>query len=78
MSNRIREIRIKRGMKLVELARLSNLSNGYISHLENGTRDNPSYHTMQKIAKALGKNLTDVFDLERGENESWIWNRKET
>lgn len=63
MSNRIKEIRIKKGMKLVELARLSNLSNGYISHLENGTRDNPSYKTMQKIAKVLGKDMSEIFEL---------------
>ncbi len=65
MSNRIKEIRIKKGMKLIELAELSNLSNGYISHLENGTRDNPSYKTMQKIAKVLNEDMTELFCLHK-------------
>ncbi len=63
MKNRIREIRIKKGMKLIELAELSNLSNGYISHLENGTRDNPSYKTMRKIADVLKEDMSVVFEL---------------
>lgn len=63
MKNRIKKIRIKKGIKLIELAELSNLSNGYISHLENGTRDNPSYKTMIKIAKALKEDVSEIFNL---------------
>lgn len=63
MKNRIKKIRIKKGIKLIELAELSNLSNGYISHLENGRRDNPSYKTMIKIAKALKEDVSEIFNL---------------
>lgn len=64
MKNRIKEIRKNKGIKLIELAELSNLSNGYISHLENGTRNNPSYKTMQKIANALKEDVSKVFEFE--------------
>lgn len=64
MKNRIKEIRLKKGIKLIELAELSNLSNGYISHLENGTRTNPSCKTMMKIAKVLNEDISKIFDLD--------------
>jgi len=59
--NRIKEFRKERGITLDELAELSNLSSGYISHLENGTRKNPSYSVMKKIAESLNKNIFEVF-----------------
>lgn len=65
MKNRIREIRINKGMKLTELAELSNLSRGYISHLESGTKDNPSYNTMVKISRALKETVSKVFETDK-------------
>lgn len=59
--NNIREIRTKKGMKLIELAELTGLSVGYISHLEIGSRKNPSYSVMKKIAKALNKEIFEIF-----------------
>lgn len=64
MNNKIREIREEKGIKLVELARKTNLSEGYISHLEKGDRENPTYNTMVKISKALGEKITKVFEIE--------------
>lgn len=37
------------------------ISVGHLSHLENGSRANPSKETMEKIAKALGRTVVDVF-----------------
>ena len=64
MKNNIKEFRILSGLSLVELAEKSGLSIGYISHLEIGSRKNPSYDTMNKIAKALNKDIGDVFENE--------------
>lgn len=64
MNNKIKEIREEKEIKLVELARRTNLSEGYISHLEKGGRENPTYNTMKKIAKALGEKITKVFEIE--------------
>lgn len=62
--NRIRQIREEQGMTQIELAKKSGLSVGYLSHLENGSRNNPSYKTMSSIAKALNKEIGEVFILD--------------
>lgn len=64
MNNNIRQIRIEKGMKLNELAKYTSLSVGYLSHLERGSRNNPSYKTMMKICDVLNKNLYEVFNKE--------------
>lgn len=59
--NRMKEIRKERGMTLEELSQKTGISVGYLSHLERGTRDNPTICIMDKIAYALGKSLLEVF-----------------
>lgn len=63
MENRIKEIREEEGIKQYELAEMSNLSEGYICHLEKGTRDNPSYKAMVKISRALKRKVQEVFNI---------------
>jgi transcriptional regulator with XRE-family HTH domain len=60
--NRIKHYRKQKGLTILKLAVYSNLSVGYISHLEKGTRNNPSYKTMTKIAIALDKSIEDIFN----------------
>lgn len=64
MENNIKEIREQQGISQEKLAELSELSNGYICHLEKGSRKNPTYNSMQKIAKALNKEVREVFKIE--------------
>lgn len=63
MRNKIKEIRKNKGITQVELARLTELSVGYICHLERGSRANPSYNTMIIISKALNEDVATVFGL---------------
>lgn len=63
MNNNIREIREQQGIKQYALAKMTGLSEGYICHLERGTRDNPTYNVMERIAKALHKEVKDVFNI---------------
>lgn len=63
MENKIREIREKQGIKQYALAEMTGLSEGYICHLEKGTRDNPSYNTIVKISKALKRQVQEVFNI---------------
>ncbi len=63
MENNIRKIREEEGMKQYALAKKTGLSEGYICHLEKGTRDNPTYNVMEKIAIALNKEVKDVFNI---------------
>ena len=64
MKNRIKEIREEEGIKQYVLAHLTGLSIGYICHLEKGSRKNPTYDTMIKIAKALNKEIGEIFKTE--------------
>lgn len=61
MKNNIKYFRKKNNLTLLELAHICNISAGYLSHLENGSRGNPSFTVMSKIANALNENITDIF-----------------
>ncbi len=58
---RIREYRKELGLTLLELGHRSNISPGYLCHLERGTRANPSINAMDAICRALGRDIQEVF-----------------
>lgn len=60
MSNRVKEIRTKRGMSVSELARRTGLSRTAIYTIENG-ESNPFASTIYKISKALDGNPNAIF-----------------
>ena len=62
--NKIKIIRKQKGITLYHLANLSGISAGYLCHLENGTRANPSLEVMQNISKALNKTVAEVFFIQ--------------
>lgn len=59
--NCIKTIRAIEGVTLENLADKTQLSIGYLSHLENGSRNNPSKETMEKIAMAFKRSVPEVF-----------------
>lgn len=59
--NQLRFLRKEKGLTITKLAELTGLSAGYICHLENGSRTNPSIETMEKIASVLNKSILEVF-----------------
>ena len=60
VGRRIRELRVRRGLVIEDLARKSGLSKPYISQVETG-KASPSLQTVQKLAQALGLPLTYLF-----------------
>lgn len=60
-NNKIRELRKKKGMTLEKLSDKTGISIGYLSHLERGSRENPTITVMEKIAYALNKTVQEVF-----------------
>lgn len=62
--NRMKIIRREKGITLTEIANRTGISIGYLSHLEKGTRKNPSIEIMDKIAKVLDKSVSEVFFTE--------------
>lgn len=60
-NNKIKKFREKKNMTLKELAEEAGISVGYLSHLERGSRDNPSTEVMERIALALDASIPTIF-----------------
>jgi transcriptional regulator with XRE-family HTH domain len=68
---RIRQIRVEKGVSQVRLGELTGLDQAYVSRLENGTAEGtPSQ--LYAIAKALGVGIAYLYGEtdEKGENRS--------
>ncbi len=61
MKNRVKEEREIQGMSQEQLSNKAEVSRTIISELENGKTDVITNVTLEKIAKALGKKVTDIF-----------------
>ena len=61
MSCKLKYYRIQKGYKLEYLAKVTNLSESYLSRLENGLKTNPSLKAMNKIASVLEESISDIF-----------------
>lgn len=59
--NRMKEIRLNKGFTLEYVSYKSDVSVGYLCHLERGSRKNPSMQVMERIAWALESTVADVF-----------------
>ena len=60
-NNKIKKFRENRNMTLKELSGEVGISIGYLSHLERGSRNNPSKEVMEKIANALNSSIPEIF-----------------
>ena len=58
----IRKFREEKNITQKELAKMLNISPGYLSHLENGGRKNPSILILKKAANILNKNISDLLE----------------
>lgn len=56
-SHNLKLFRESRGLSLSELARRTDISKGYLSHLENGDSANPSADHVYRLARALGTTM---------------------
>ena len=61
MGYKVKECREEIGISQEELARRSNVSRTIISGLESGAITVTTTETLLKIAKALGKKVSDIF-----------------
>lgn len=61
MANKIKEYRMQRKLTQEELSAISGVSRTIISGLESGRVVNTTADTLQKIAKALGGSISDIF-----------------
>ena len=69
MKNILKEIREQQGLSQEELAKKSNCSRTTISGLENGKADIVTNITLEKLANALNKKVTDIFFIEKVQHD---------
>lgn len=65
MEYKIKQFRNEKNISQEELARLSGVSRAIISGLESGSIKTTTTSTLSKIAKALGKKVSDLFFEQR-------------
>lgn len=61
VSENIRELRRKKGMSQDRLSKEADLALNTIVKIETGENPNPTLETLEKIAKALGVPVSDLF-----------------
>lgn len=61
MKNNVEKYRKEKGMSQQDLADASDVSRNTISNLERGRAINVGYKIMKNIAKALGKEVPEIF-----------------
>ena len=59
--NKMKIYRKEKGLTLKQLSAKTKVSIGYLCHLENGSRSNPSMNVLNKIANALDKGVDELF-----------------
>ncbi|GGF30973.1 hypothetical protein GCM10010954_32670 [Halobacillus andaensis] len=60
IGERIRVLRLGKGLSVNQFANLSGVSKSYISNIERGVQKNPSLSVMRKLATTLDVPLEDL------------------
>lgn len=72
ISEKIKNIRKQRGLKITELAQRAGVSKSYISQLEKGLII-PRIDTLKKVLDALGVSITEFFSETQEKNIHFTW-----
>ncbi|WP_137113305.1 helix-turn-helix transcriptional regulator [Mesorhizobium sp. GR13] len=56
----VRRLRVERELSQDDLAYNAGIERAYVGHLERGTK-NPTLDTLEKLSKALGTDIADLF-----------------
>lgn len=65
---RIRILRIDRGLSQTKLAELTDLSRSYICRVENGEYQNPRRDTFTRLADGLGMSMSELDEVLRNDH----------
>lgn len=66
LQGKLKEYRKKHNLTQRELASKVGVTPAYVALIETGSRKNPSYNTLQKIAKALDISIAELLEDEKG------------
>lgn len=75
LGKKIKQLRIKNNLTMIELSKLCKVSQSYISDLENGKIKNPSIIKIEKIATALEVAVSELLKLPSGKDFAIIENK---
>lgn len=64
-AEKLRALRMEKGMTQAQLAKSAGLSNGAIGNYESGKRKNISYNSIFRIADALGVKPSEIIPIDR-------------
>ncbi|MBF8377911.1 helix-turn-helix transcriptional regulator [Alicyclobacillus mali] len=64
LGERLRRLREERGLTLAQVASAAGLSVSHLSAIENGTRRNPSFHIVARIARVYNVPVDSLVDEE--------------
>lgn len=67
--NKLKVMRIERGISLIKLSELTGISKSYLSLMERNIQKNPSIDILGKLAKTLEIEVEDLVRRERGDKE---------
>lgn len=70
MGNKIREIRLIKNISLNKLAKMTGISIGYLSDIENNKAQNPTMDKLNKIAEALEVSINDFLGDDYNSNNN--------
>ncbi len=59
LGEKIRQLRIEKGLSPGKLAKLSGVSRPYLWQLESGGKEHPSFDVLERLAHALGVTVAD-------------------
>jgi XRE family transcriptional regulator of biofilm formation len=59
---RIRELRLKKGISINKLSRMTGISKSYLSFLERDIKSNPSLEILKKIVESLDTEIEYLID----------------
>ena len=63
MFEKLRNLRLKSGISMVELAARSGIKQGEISRIERGIKPNVSYRVIERLVKAMGYKIEIVLNV---------------
>lgn len=76
LGERIKSLRIEKGLTLSQLAKDAELSKGLLSKLENNENSNPSIDTLYKIAEALKITIADILETQKAQIKRIVPDKK--
>lgn len=79
VGQRIKYLRLKKGLSINELSDQSGVSKSYLSYIERGIQKNPSLQVLSKLANTLGTTVDDLLQTSPAKklqlpelDEDWI------